>query len=566
MKKIINIAILFLFQLLSNAQHVYNNPVISVSGPDPTIIKRGNYFYLYHTGGYVPIYRSEDLVTWTRIGNSFSNESHPTFVENGGIWAPDINYIKGRYVMYYSMSTWGGVTTCGIGIGVSHSPAGGFTDRGKLFDSKEIGVKNSIDPFYYEEDDGRKYLFWGSFYGIYAIELSDDGLSVKEGAEKKQIAGSLTEGTYIYKHNGYYYLIGSAGTCCEGLNSTYRLVVARSRSLLGPYIDKNGNSALSNNFSDLLNASNETKGPGHCSEIVEDDNGQTWILYHGYQVSDPDAGRCVYLDQVMWDDKGWPYIITDKPSNNWFRPVFGQKEYSYSKLEYVEYKGKSQNYTFLYDTGYIPNALTSVELECMFYERDRENNTTLGSGRAVFSGRRTSIDGISLYQNKNGNAFGYYVGDYTNEEVTPLMYNVRYLIMADKSGITIDNKKHNTIINQYIATTQRLTLFSGLEDYPLIGRIYYLNIYTGGVLKHSLHPVLRNEDNTVMFYDSVNDSYLLPSSPYAFSSGDIIDDIGEVNQSVGVVYDETMYNLSGQQVNNTYKGLIIKNNKKYLTK
>ena len=89
MKKIINIAILLLFQLLADAQHLYNNPVISVSGPDPTIIKRGNYFYLYHTGGYVPIYRSEDLVTWTRIGNAFSNESHPTFVENGGIWAPD---------------------------------------------------------------------------------------------------------------------------------------------------------------------------------------------------------------------------------------------------------------------------------------------------------------------------------------------------------------------------------------------------------------------------------------------------------------------------------------------
>ena len=314
--------------LMAEAQSLYNNPVIDLDGPDPTIIKRGNYFYLYHTGGYVPIYRSENLVSWERIGAAFSNESHPTFVENGGVWAPDINYIKGRYVMYYSMSTWGGVWTAGIGVAVSHSPSGGFSDRGKLFDSTEIDVKNSIDPFYYEEEDGTKYLFWGSFNGIFAIELSDDGLSIKEGAEKKQIAGTLTEGTYIYKRDGYYYLFGSAGSCCEGLKSTYHMVVARSKNLLGPYVDKKGNSSLSNNFSELLQASDETKGPGHCSEIVEDDKGKTWILYHGYQVANPEAGRCVYLDQIMWDNDGWPYIVGSKPSNSWFKPVLGKREYT----------------------------------------------------------------------------------------------------------------------------------------------------------------------------------------------------------------------------------------------
>lgn len=326
--KIVVWALCLFVHINVEAQLIYKNPVIPLDGPDPSIIKRGNYFYLYHTGGYVPIYKSEDLVSWKRIGTAFSNESHPTFVENGGVWAPDINYIKGRYVMYYSMSTWGGVSTAGIGVAVSHSPEGGFTDRGKLFNSQEIDVKNSIDPFYYEEEDGTKYLFWGSFNGIFAIELSDDGLSIKEGAEKTKIADTLTEGTYIYKHDGYYYLFGSAGSCCEGLKSTYRMVIARSKNLLGPYVDKNGNSTLSNNFSELLQASEETKGPGHCSEIVEDDKGKTWILYHGFQVANPDAGRCVYLDQIMWDNDGWPYIVGSKPSNSWFKPVFGTREYS----------------------------------------------------------------------------------------------------------------------------------------------------------------------------------------------------------------------------------------------
>lgn len=78
------------------------------------------------------------------------------------------------------------------------------------------------------EDNGKKYLFWGSFRGIYGIELSGDGLSVRDGAKKKQVAGTAYEGTYIHKRGDYYYLFASIGSCCEGLKSTYTTVVGRS--------------------------------------------------------------------------------------------------------------------------------------------------------------------------------------------------------------------------------------------------------------------------------------------------------------------------------------------------
>ena len=73
----------------------------------------------------------------------------------------------------------------------------------------------------YIEDRGKKYLFWGSFRGIYGIELSNDGLSVKKGAKLHQVAGTAYEGTYIHKKDDYYYFFASIGTCCEGLKSTY---------------------------------------------------------------------------------------------------------------------------------------------------------------------------------------------------------------------------------------------------------------------------------------------------------------------------------------------------------
>ncbi len=260
------------------------NPIIPTSLPDPTIIKgEDGFYYLYATEDVrnIPIYQSYNLLEWRFVGTAFTDETRPTFLEKGHLWAPDINRINGKYVMYYSLSKAGELHTNGIGVAVADNPWGPFTDKGKLFTSDEIGVVNSIDPFFFE-DYGHNYLFWGSHYGIYGIELSNDGLSIKEGAEKKQIGSSLIEGTCIVKHDDWYFLIGSAGTCCSGLNSTYHVVVARSENLFGPYKDKKGRNALSNGFSMLLQGTDYFVGPGHNSEFVEDEVGENWVFYHSY--------------------------------------------------------------------------------------------------------------------------------------------------------------------------------------------------------------------------------------------------------------------------------------------
>lgn len=142
----------------------YANPVINFSLPDPTIIKGDDeYYYLYATESIknVPIHRSRDLVNWYYVGTAFTDATRPNFEPKGRIWAPDINKIGDKYVMYYSMSTWGGEWTCGIGIATADKPEGPFTDLGKLFRSNEINIQNCIDPFYIE-DNGKKYLFGGA--------------------------------------------------------------------------------------------------------------------------------------------------------------------------------------------------------------------------------------------------------------------------------------------------------------------------------------------------------------------------------------------------------------------
>ena len=301
----------------------YSNPVIDRSAPDPTVIRADDgLYYLYATENTrnVPIFRSADLVDWTFIGTAFTDETRPQMVPDGNIWAPDIQKIGNEYVLYYSKSRWGGEWECGVGAATSDSPAGPFTDKGKLFISNEIGVQNSIDPFYIEED-GLKYLFWGSFRGIYGIELSDDGLSVRDGAKPRRIAGTLTEGTNIIRHEGYYYLIGSAGTCCEGERSTYRVVMARSRKLFGPYEDRYGNPALENGFSLMMERSDKVIGPGHNANFVTDDAGDYWMLYHGFDAAAPEEGRKVYLDKITWGADGWPSVEGGRPSESAPRPA-----------------------------------------------------------------------------------------------------------------------------------------------------------------------------------------------------------------------------------------------------
>ena len=288
----------------------FDNPVIRQSVADPSVIRGDNgIFYLYSTESStfptIPIYKSIDLVNWYYAGTAFNDTTRPTSFD-GNLWAPDVNYIGGKYILYYSMSRWGGEWDCGIGVAVADHPWGPYEDFSKLFDSRQIGVQNSIDPFFIE-DNGEKYLFWGSHHGIYGIQLSDSGLTVKKGAEKFQIAGSGGEGTYIHKHDGQYFLFQSVGSCCNGLSSSYNIRVGRADNLRGPYFDRQNQPMMENTGTLLLKGNAFVAGPGHNAEIITDDDGTDWMMCHGYLHDDSDIGRVAFLTKVTWEG-GWPFI------------------------------------------------------------------------------------------------------------------------------------------------------------------------------------------------------------------------------------------------------------------
>ena len=336
----------------------YANPCYPVVGgveketymADPFVIRddTDGMYYLYCTQTEVfetdtsefrkfkrgPIYSSINGIDWKYVANAFENYE-PNWGTNGaGVWAPTVCKVGEYYNYYYSLST-GGDVNPGIGVARSKTPYGPFEHYGKLFNSEEIGVTNSIDPYVFYDDD-KLYMAWGSYGGLITIvELESDGLSLKGGLQnqfekKVAIAGyerneaNNYEGTIIIKKDGKYYLFLSTGTCCSGANSTYHIVVASSDNLFGPYVDSQGKNMFGPNRGDYVITPSRSgaKGVGHHGFLV-DDNGDYWMVYHGYDTTSKSYAdwRVTYIDKLLWDkESGLPYIENYKASNGVEKP------------------------------------------------------------------------------------------------------------------------------------------------------------------------------------------------------------------------------------------------------
>lgn len=308
----------------------YENPVFSPDLADPTIVRaKDGWFYAYGTENtwfegihrVTPIVKSMDLVNWEYVSDAF--ETKPSWKE-GGIWAPDVTFYNESYYMFYSLSTWGDANP-GIGLATSSNPLGPFEDQGKILDSESMDVGNSIDPFFYYEGEGRNlhfYLFWGSFRGIYGIEMNSDLRTFK--GSKFRIANDMFEASYIFFKDDKYYYFGSQNSCCDGANSKYQVMIARSDNLKGPYYDKSGaNISTAGVGGTLFLAGDGVKfaGPGHNAEIIVDDNGDEWFLYHAVEIENPylpggATRRPLMLDKIHWDNDGWPYLEGNAPGSS----------------------------------------------------------------------------------------------------------------------------------------------------------------------------------------------------------------------------------------------------------
>ena len=233
-------------------------------------------------------------------------------------WAPDVTYLNGRYLVYYAASSFG---KCVSGIGLVTSPtldpddpACGWTDQGMVFASTATDDFNAIDPAIFHDANGSLWLTFGSFWsGIKMIQLNPQtGKRIASDSEIYSLAHyDSIEASYLYQHDGYYFLFVNWGMCCRGVNSTYNIRVGRSKTVTGPYLDRAGKDMLYGGGTLFLDSAKPYVGPGHAGIIV--DNGTNWFSCH-YEaggaagVPGQRGGSPLAVMPMRWTADNWPEV------------------------------------------------------------------------------------------------------------------------------------------------------------------------------------------------------------------------------------------------------------------
>lgn len=303
-------AILLLALCRPEAQSL--NPTGSIGVHDPAMIKDGDTYYLFHTGGLIPVKTSTNLVNWRSSGSALLAVPswHAAEVPKnrpGDLWAPDISYRDGRFWLYYSVSSFGSQTSA-IGLATRSSLASGsWQDQGMVLDSKTFSVDdNAIDPNAASDADGNPWLCWGSWWdGIFIVRL--DPATGKPAADARPVnianrGGSGIEGAFIVHARGYFHLFTSWDKCCDGASSTYNMRYGRSLNVSGPYVDKAGK-ALASGGGTLL--SDGSGSPGGHNAVFEE-NGNYYLVYHVYDGRNNPAS--LQIRRLYFDADNWPTL------------------------------------------------------------------------------------------------------------------------------------------------------------------------------------------------------------------------------------------------------------------
>lgn len=293
--RIIN-SVIFSMWLIGSAMAQVGKPFIH----DPsTIAECDGKYYTFGTfgGGLI----SEDGWTW----NSGA-------VRPGGGAAPDVIKIGDRYLIAYG-ATGGGLAGGHNGKiltmwNKSLDPKSSdfkYSEPIEVASSDGIEDNDAIDPgLLLDPTDGKLWLSYGTYFGyVRLVELDPKTGERVKGNKAVNIAIDCEATDLIYR-DGWYYLLGTHGTCCDGPNSTYNIVVGRSRKVTGPYLDNIGREMLKGGGKLVVAAGDRLIGPGHFGRIVLGDGVEKMSCHYEADL-DQGARSVLGIRPLLWKN-GWP--------------------------------------------------------------------------------------------------------------------------------------------------------------------------------------------------------------------------------------------------------------------
>ncbi|MBN2583916.1 MAG: glycoside hydrolase family 43 protein [Planctomycetes bacterium] len=309
------------------------NPILPGFHPDPCICRKGDDFYIANSSFQwwpgVPISHSRDLVHWQLVGYALTRRSQlemDRIPDSGGIWAPALSYCQadGLFYMVYTNvnrpSRYAPIETPNYVV-TAEDPRGPWSEPAYL-------NRTGFDPSFFHDDDGRTWMI-NMYLGYRPGQKFFDGLLVQEyDRQAKRLVGPVTnvfhgtdlgatEGPHLFKRDDYYYILCAEG----GTGYHHALTLARSRSLLGPYVVHPQNPIMT-----ALGTDATLQKAGH-GNLVETPDGQWYgVFLCGRPNKDKRCvlGRETAIERGQWRDDGWFYFDSPHPRLDVPAPVLPQ--------------------------------------------------------------------------------------------------------------------------------------------------------------------------------------------------------------------------------------------------
>lgn len=303
-------------------------------------------YYMYGTslGDGFEAFVSDDLVNWESCGQIYKG-GQPGQWNKDCFWAPEVYERNGKYYIFFSanlcdsLNVNNDLETFNIGVAVSDSPAGPFTDlmNRPVFQPEWPIIDANV---YFDDANGKCYLYFSrccykhavdselaqqmkaedkqyqTIEGlkdeiqeswVYGVELKPDFSGVigepqallcppsklddvqAEWESRSVTSGEVnrrwTEGSYCFRQGDTYYIMYSANFYG---GEHYAVGYATADNPLGPFTKAANNP--------VLQKKGEVLGTGHNMVLTMPD-GQRYTVYHGRMASNP-GERVVLMDRV----------------------------------------------------------------------------------------------------------------------------------------------------------------------------------------------------------------------------------------------------------------------------
>lgn len=243
---------------------------------------------------YPAIIKPENVFAWAEEARAYAGQI---------IQGPDKRYYLYAPVLEKNSSA---EDRFAIGVAVADSPLGPWRDAhpsGPII-SQRVPVANkiqNIDPTVLIDDDGRVYIYWGTFGQLRGMELARDMITPKGPEQTISGLTGFFEAPWIMKRKGTYYMLyagNKAGPASDCTPAVYYACIAygSAPSPMGPWTYRGVA---------LKPVSSTTSHPG-----AVEFKGQWYLAYH---TADARGGghfrRSVALDKMEWDDSVTPARI-----------------------------------------------------------------------------------------------------------------------------------------------------------------------------------------------------------------------------------------------------------------